>query len=219
MADSWGEYFSGTPEQMAADEVRRRQEYERITGSPLYQAMRSRRDRPMELDGRMYDPRELRMAAVADTIMPNPETDFGGDMGAAGQKALDAAWPAYQYVFEAGMRPRDTLIKSAQAFNQSEPMLAASLLARAPLSVLYPPAAAGTPDSPDDWRKDAEKLGVGPGNIMAIDLFTDPETYMPIPIQFHAASKLGRMAGPAMRSTRVFDEAGDMIRQLKAAGQ
>lgn len=217
MADTWREYFAGTPEQQAADQVRRQQEYDRITSSPLYQSLRARSDRPMELNGRVYDPRELRMAAVADTIMPSPETDFGNDIAGAGRATVGAAYPAYQYVFEAGMRPRDTVIKAAQAFSQGDPMIGASLLARAPVSAFYPPAAAGTPGSPDDWRKDAERLGVAPGNIMAIDLLTDPETYMPIPIQFHAARQMGRLAGPAMRSARALDEAGDMIRQLKAA--
>ena len=215
MANNWGEYFAGTPEQIAQDQERRRREYARISGSDSYQRLRS--DEPVLHRGRMQDPREIRAAAIADTLTPSPQTDFGNDLSAAGGAAMSAIGPAYSAVFETTMRPRDTLIKAGQAFASGDPMRGASLVARAPLSAVYPAAAAGTPGSPDDWRNDARSLGVPESNIMGIDILTDPETYLPIPIPFVAAGRAARYARPMMRSARVFDDAGDAIRQLRMA--
>jgi hypothetical protein len=131
------------------------------------------------------------------------------------------------------MRPRDTLIKAAQAAGSGDGWKAAELAARAPLSTVYWPAAAGTPDSPDDWRKDASELGISDGNILALDLLTDPETYMALPIPLAAAGKAsaamraGKAAGlarglDAMRygsgvPAHLVDQYGDVIRRLRNA--
>lgn len=215
MAENWSDYFFGTPAQVERDREQRRRMHDAIAGSDVYQLLRG--DRPVPRGGWMRDPREVRMAAVMDTLRPAPETDFGRDVASAGAAALSVASPAYSAVFETTMRPRDTLIKAGQALAAGEPMRAATLAARAPLSVVYPPASAGTPGASDDWRADARRLGVPEGSIMGIDLFTDPETYLPIPIPFVAASRAARYARPMMRGATVFDDAGDAVRQLRMA--
>lgn len=221
MADTWTQYFGGTDEQLDADRLRRQREYEELTRNATYQAMGRMGDDPVKFrDGRYYDPREVRMAMAADTLYPSPNTDFTDDVSYAGGKAWDGLSTAYSAAFEAGMRPRDTLIKAAQAYNAGDGWKAAELAARSPLAALYPPAAAGTPGSPDDWREDARQLGMGEGNILAVDLLTDPETYLPIPIPFMAAGKIGRAVKPALRygsKARLFDEAGEAVRQLRMA--
>jgi hypothetical protein len=218
MADTWGEYFYGSDERREADRLRRQAEYDKITSSPMYRALGRLADTPMEIDGRTYDPREMRYAMVADTLKPGTYSEYAGDLAAAPGRA-------YSAVFETTMRPRDTLIKAAQAANQGEGWRAAQLLARAPLSMVYPPAAAGTPGSTDDWRADARRLGVGEGNILAIDALTDPETYLATPLPFRAIGAGGRLAGRAASFARhgagvpahLVDEAGEVIRRLRNA--
>lgn len=212
------DYFYGSPEQQAAERAERDSQYKEITGSPMYQALGAMADRAMYLDGVPVDPREMRMSLVQDTLRPGLSSDYA-------RQVQEAPGNVYSAVFETAMRPRDTLIKAAQAYNAGEYGDAAMLGLRAPLSAVYPPAAAGTPNSPDDWREDAKRLGISPGNIMAIDLLTDPETYLPIPIPFMAA----RAAMPAARGaigamrygrgipTHLVDEAGNDIRRLMNA--
>lgn len=218
MANTWSEYFYGSEETREADRRRRQAEYDKAVSGPMYQALGMLADRPLEIGGRHYDPREMRYAMVADTLHPGAHSEYARDLATVPGKA-------YSAVFETTMRPRDTLIKAAQAANQGEGWQAAGLLARAPLSMVYPPAAAGTPGSPDDWREDARRLGVGEGNIMAIDLLTDPETYMGVPLPFQAMGAAGKYARPVAGAMRrglgvpahLADEAGDAIRRLRAA--
>lgn len=233
MAESWGEYFRGTDEQIEEDRRRRQAEYDKIVSEKTYQVLKRLGEAqvPGSLlglkDNQDYDPREIRLAMVQDTMRPSPSTDFGKDFGAAADTAGKGLGTAYSAVFETTMRPRDTLIRAAQEYNQGNELEAAKLVGRAPLSMIYPPAAAGTPGSPDDWREGARKLGISEGNIFAVDVFTDPETYMAIPMPFLAAGavagKAARYAKPvasAMRygrgvPTHLVDEAGEVIRRLR----
>lgn len=217
-----GDYFYGSPEQQAAESEKRRQQWEEIKSSPQYQNLRAMSDRRMYLDGVPVDPREMRLAMTQDTLRPGPSSDYY-------RHAREMPGKAYSAVFEAGMRPRDTLIKAAQAASDGDYGEAAMLGMRAPLAAFYPPAAAGTPNSPDDWRDDARALGISTGNITAIDLLTDPETYMAVPLPFRAAGLAIRpllrgagVAGDLMRYGRgipatLVDEAGNEIRRLKSA--
>jgi hypothetical protein len=219
MADNWYEYFYGSPEQQAAESSERARRHKEITSSPDYRALRGLKDNSLLIDGRTYDPREIRLAMVQDTLRPGPASDYSRDL-------REVPGNAYSAVFETTMRPRDTLIKAAQAANSGEYGQAAMLGLRAPLSMVYPPAAAGTPGSSDDWRDDARRLGVGEANIMAIDLMTDPETYLatPLPViaagsvawrAFRAAGKAGEYAryGRGV-PTHLVDGAGEEIRRL-----
>lgn len=247
MADSWGEYFRGTDAQIEEDRRLRQAEYDKIVSDKTYQVLKRLGESqvPGALlgmpDNRDYDPREIRLAMVQDTMRPSPSTDFGKDFGAAADKAGKGLGAAYSAVFETTMRPRDTLIKAAQAWNEYNDAAtkaaggyndddvndkfysAMGLLGRAPLSIIYPPAAAGTPGSEDDWRPQARKLGISEGNIAAIDFGTDPETWLPIPIPFMAAGRAARYAKPALGAmrygrgvpTHLVDEAGDIIRRLR----
>ena len=218
MADSWGEYFYGSDETREADRRRRREEYDKAVANPMYRALGMMGDTPLEIDGRTYDPREMRYGMVADTLHPGAHSEYASDLASAPGKA-------YSAVFETTMRPRDTLIKAAQAFNDGDGWRTAELLGRAPVSMVYPPAAAGTPGSPDDWRADARNLGIGEGNILALDLLTDPETYLATPLPFRAAGAAMRGAKPAANALRygagvpahLVDEAGEVIRRLRNA--
>lgn len=217
MADSWGEYFYGSDATREADRLRRQAEYDATVDSPAYQTLRRLGDTPLEIDGRTYDPRELRYAKVLDTLHPSANSEYARDLSTVPGKA-------YSMVFETTMRPRDTLIKASQALADGDGWKAAELAARAPVSMVYPPAAAGTPDSPDDWRADARKLGVSPSNVMAIDLLTDPETYLATPMPFLAAGRLGRAVKPAIRfgskvPPHLADEAAEAIRRLRSSPQ
>jgi len=213
MADTWSQYFGGTDEQLDADRQRRQAEYDKLVASKTYRALRGLQS-PIPVDGREIDPREARMAMVMDTMYPNPNTDYGADLGKAYDTAGTVAGNVYSGLFETTMRPRDTLIKAAQAYSAGDGWKAAELAARAPLSAVMPSMAAGTPYQEDDWRKDAERLGIHPGNIVALDIFTDPETYLPIPIPFKAAGKAMRMTRPAVSAV---DKYGEAIRQLRMA--
>jgi hypothetical protein len=215
MAENWYEYFYGSPAQQATESAERSRQYKDITGSPQYQLLRRLGDQSLLVDGRHYDPREIRMAMVQDTFRPGPASEYSRDL-------REIPGKAYSAVFETTMRPRDTLIKAAQAANAGEYGRAASLGLRAPLSMVYPPAAAGTPGSQDDWREDARRLGVSEGNILAIDLMFDPETYLATPLPVLAG---GRALGAAKRAGQVakygrgtptflVDSAGDEIRRL-----
>lgn len=247
MADTWGQYFGGTEEQREADSRRRQAEYDETVSSNAYRLLRRLGDRKVPGEwvarnpNRDYDAREMRMAMVLDTMNPSPRTDFRRDMGAAAERAGDSLGTAYSAIFETGMRPRDTLIKAAQAWNDYNALAtergggqydqevnskfyeAMSLLGRAPLSVVYPPAAAGTPGAPDDWRPQAKQLGISDASTAMIDFGMDPETWLPIPIPFLAAGRAMRYAKPALGAmrygrgvpTHLVDEAGDVIRRLR----
>lgn len=215
MADNWYDYFYGSPEQNAADQLDRQRKWEQTTSSPAYRALRRLSDNPVEFDGRVMDPRAMRMGMVADTLYPSRNTEYVGDL-------TSKPGELYSAVFETTMRPRDTLIRAGQEIAGENYLKAAELLARAPLSVVYPPAAAGTPGSDDDWREDARRLGISDGNIAAIDIGTDPETYLPVPIPFMAAGRAIPMARGAMSAARygrgvpthLVDMSGDEIRRL-----
>lgn len=223
MADTWGEYFRGSTEDRALAKLEAERRFQDLQSSRGWKALRAAEPAYSPELGTVFDPRELRMAVMQDALTPEyAPTDF--------QKDRQAVWsntvtPAYKAAFETGMRPRDTLIKAMQAAGKEDYSKAAELVARAPLSMVYWPAAAGTPDSPDDWREDARKLGISEGNILAIDLGTDPETWMPIPIPAHAA---GRAIPAAKRGldlmrygrgvpAHLVDHYGDTVRRLRHA--
>lgn len=246
MADNWSEYWYGTPEEISEARNRRMAELEALPGTtgerflrayplPIDQRPGRTIDVPMADGGTRrrgveanpwppFDPRGPRVAALESLVDTGVESQGVRDSQYAAGQAGKALGQAYSAVFETSMRPRDTLIKAAQAYNAGEGWKTAELLARAPVSMMYPPAAAGTPGAPDDWRADARRLGISEGNILAIDLGTDPETYLPVPIPFMAAGKAMRTAGPLMRAARyggraarLMDDAGDAVRAARVA--
>lgn len=238
MADNWYEYAQGSPEQRLADLEYQRKQLDAAKRSPEYQMLRrlSRSDQA-DLD---YDPREAMMMVatpdrgiVADNLYPRRTSDGAEDV----EGAVD-------YVTMMGTRLRDTALRSAQEAAAGNYGDAAMLALRAPLAAGYPPAAAGTPDSPDDWRAQARKNGLSETQIAMFDWGTDPEMWISAPIAGpaayavpalpFAAARLGRrmapqaddalravgrafdtaMHGPGAR-TELIDEAGEAIRRLK----
>ena len=116
-------------------------------------------------------PAETRMAAMAEhTDILSPK-NYAPGVGKF--LAETARWP-----LEIGSRPRDTLIRSAQELSEGNYGSALGYLARAPLSVVAPAAAAGRPYDDDDWQERARGLNVSERDILAIDLATDPTTYV-----------------------------------------
>jgi hypothetical protein len=226
MADNWNEWLTGTPEQQAADWDRSSREYRKIRSSPEYQALRYMQDKGIDSPDRSRDPREMRMAMMADTLYPSRTSD-------AGELVKDTA----DYALAMGQRLRDTALRAEQELQHGNYLNAASLTARTPLAAVYPPAAAGTPGSPDDWRPVARKNGVPDSHILAFDLLTDPETYISAPVRGPAAMiapALPMLAGRAALSraddvlrvidharrgrgaaTYLVDQSGDVIRRLR----
>jgi len=117
---------------------------------------------------------------------------------ARSNEAANDAYNAAMYVGDMTSRPRDTLVRSAQELSKGNYGHAGGLAVRALPSALIPGLAAGTPDAPDDWRKHAQ-----PSTAMALDIFTDPGTYMGI-----------GMAGRMLKGASRADDAVDAIRKL-----
>lgn len=238
MAESFYDYLQGSPEQRLADLEYQRKQLEAAKQSPEYRVMR-RLSRSDQVD-LPYDPREAMLdvatpdrGKVADNLYPRRTSDAAEDMDGA-----------VDYVSMMGSRLRDTAIRSAQEAAAGNYGNAGSLALRAPLAAVYPPAAAGTPDSPDDWRVAARKAGIPESHITMVDWGTDPEMWVSAPIAGPAAfvvpalpiaaARLGRrmaphaddalravgkafdtaMHGPGAR-TELIDEAGEAIRRLK----
>jgi len=228
MADSWHEWLTGTPDQQAADWQANTAEYEKAKSSNTYQLLRRLGDTGLydPQAGTSIDPREARMRMVADTFYPRRTSD-----------AWNAEKAAADYAFAMGQRVRDTALRAAQELAQGEVGSAAGLAARTPLAALYPPASAGTPGADDDWRPVARKNGVPEASILAMDVLTDPETWITAPVSGPAAFVVPALpiaAGRAMASktddlvravdrvrrgpgvaTHLVDQSGDVIRQLK----
>lgn len=225
MADSWDVYFRGTPEQRDDARAERTRVLQNLPNQPIDRVLKAVEDaqRQVKPDWPPYDPRTDRMRLLtAASEMPPIDTEFKQDRAYVWNNAVS---PAYSAVFETGMRPRDTLIRAGQEAVAGHPWEAAKLVARAPASMVYFPAAAGTPGSPDDWREDARNAGMSEAAVMALDIGTDPETYMLTPIPFRVAGAAFRGAKPmaaAMRygkgiPTHLVDEAGQVIRQLRSS--
>jgi hypothetical protein len=235
MADSWYEWMQGSPESEARDQAIQRSEWERTKSQPLYKALRSMHDTAIYDDARgtTYDPRELRMNMAANSFYPR-----------MGTEAWDDEKAAADYALAMGQRVRDTGLRSYQELSHGNLGKALELSARTVPAALYPPAAAGTPGSSDDWRPVARKGGVPEAHIMAFDLLTDPETYVAAPVRGpmafiapampFAAAKLGARgfsrADDVMRAvgraadqaaygkgvpTQLVDDAGEVIRRLR----
>jgi hypothetical protein len=170
MADTIYEYWQGEPAQELADLAKQRQDWESRKGQ--YWA---------------YLTPEQRMQVQQNNLYP-----------ARSNEAANDAYNAGLYVMDMTSRPRDTLIRSAQELGKGNYGQAGGLALRALPSAVVPGLAAGTMDSPDDWRKH-----VRPGTAMAFDALTDPGTYMGI-----------GMAGRMLKGASRADDATHAIRQL-----
>ena len=231
MSDTWYDYLHGTPEQQAADAVYQRQQYEAARNSPAFQYLRrqaySGEDRGYDPRAAMYSLETPDGGVLADTLYPRRTSDA----------AEDAEYAA-DYFLEAGKRPRDTAVIGTERLSAGDPLAAAGYYARALPSIFYPPAAAGTPGSPDDWREKARRQGVSEINIMAFDELTDPENWVTAPFKGPLAfvplgvqmKSLGALRGltraddvmDAMRygrgiRTELIDRHGDVIRRLQSS--
>ena len=198
MAQTWEEYFGGTPQQAAADAVSREQDFRRVAASPAFRELRGMEPWYDQELGRTVDPREVRMAMMVDTLPQHrmKTTDAGRD-----------AVAAINYGLAAGQRARDTALRGVQELAQGNAMQAAALAARSPVSVFYPPAAAGTPGSPDDWRPRAVAAGVPESHVLAFDFVTDPETWITAPVRGPLALAVPALQYRALRATANSDAA------------
>jgi len=170
MADNFYEYWQGSPAQQIADLEAQRASWEKNKG-PYWDYMTP----------------EQRMAVQQNNLYPTRTSDAASD-----------AYNAGLYVMDMTSRPRDTLIRSAQELGKGNYGQAGGLALRALPSAVVPGLAAGTMDSPDDWRKH-----VRPGTAMAFDALTDPGTYMGI-----------GMAGRMLKGASHADDATNAIRHL-----
>lgn len=240
MADTWMEYLQGSPSQRLQDLEYQRKQFDDARNSPGYRDLR--RLIAKDTGDSDFDPRVLLAnyptadgGAIADALYPRRTSD-----------AIEHETAALDYVGMMGQRVRDTALRSNHALQQGQPLKALELAARAPISAVYPPAAAGTPGSPDDWRKTAKESGVPGSHILAFDLLTDPEFWVTAPVRGplalvapampFAAARVARggasKMAPAMRAignqmdqlrygpgvpAQLIDAHGDVIRRLKNA--
>ena len=170
MADNFYEYWQGSPEQRLSDMEAQRASFEKNKG-PFW----------------AYMTPEQRMVAQQNNLTPTRTSDAASD-----------AYNAGIYVADMTSRPRDTLVRSAQELGKGNFADAGGLALRALPSAVMPQLAAGTMDSPDDWRKYAT-----PGTAMALDVMTDPGTYMGV-----------GLAGRLFKGVSHADDATQAIRQL-----
>ena len=208
MADTWGDYLWGSGEQRLADLERQRQQFDAAKASPQFQALRRLAHTGADVD---FDPRQALLdvptpdgGMVRDTLHPSRTSDAAAD-----------EYAAIRYVTEMGSRPRDTLIRAAQEATAGNAGNALSLVARAPAATLYPPAAAGIPGAPDDWREHARRQGVPEASITAIDFGTDPEMWLTAPVSGPAAFVLPAIPFAAARAAgRMGSRADDVLRAI-----
>ena len=231
MADSWSEYLWGGSQQRAADleyqERQRRAAMDTDDYRRLRRAAYSGPDVGVDPRMMMYGLPTEDGGTLGDTLHPRRTSDAAEDLS-----------DAYEYVAEMGVRGRDTGVIGTQALLAGEPLRAAGYYARSVPAMFYPPAAAGTPGSPDDWREHARRQGVSEANILAFDLLTDPENYIAAPLKgplslvpvgmaMRSASALRGLTGAdaamdAMRygrgiRTELVDRHGEAIRRLQSA--
>lgn len=207
MADTWYEYLQGSPAQRLADLEYQRKQYDAAMQSPMARALRR-----LSVNGdTAYDPRAMLAelptpdgGTVADTLYPRRSSDAAQHEGAA-----------INYATQMGMRFRDTALRGAQELAAGSPLKAAELAARAPLAAFYPPAASGTPDSPDDWRPRAKASGVSSGHILAFDWLTDPEMWVTAPVSGPAAFVVPALPFAAAKvAGRATSRADDALRAI-----
>lgn len=208
MAETWGDWFYGSPQQASADAAFREREYRAITASPEYrQANSIAGDEPFYVRemGRTVDPRELRMAMLANAMPQNriPTTD-----------AMQAQLAAIDYVLAAGQRMRDTSLRGVQELSNGNVLGALDMARRSPMAVFYPPAAAGTPGAPDDWRPKARAAGVPESHILAFDVGTDPENWVTAPVRGPAALVV---PGFQVRALQAMARSDAALKALQAA--
>jgi hypothetical protein len=170
------------------------------------QAVRDAMERPGRRGGTPFDPPlpryyrslppETRMAHMweAGALTPkNPAPGYGKFLG-----------EVVRYPFEIGSRPRDTILRSKQEMAQGNYGAALGYAASAPLAVFAPAFAAGREGDSDDWRAGARELGVPESHILAIDIGTDPATYVGL--------------GAVRAVPRLASRADDIIRSLRQYG-
>lgn len=208
MADTLYEYFAGSPEQRAEDMAYQQRQFDAAMSSPRGRALRGLAYTGAgELD---YDPRQAMLdletpdgGAVRDTLHPRVSTD-----------AVIHGEAAINYAMAMGQRARDTALRGVQEAVAGNPRAAAGYAAKALPSALYPPLAAGTPGSPDDWRENARRNGVPAAHILMFDYATDPESWITAPVGGPAAFVLPaipmRLAGAARKASRIDDALGAM---------
>jgi hypothetical protein len=141
-------------------------------------------------------PPETRMAQMweAGALTPkNPNAGYG--------KLLEEV---IRYPMEAGSRPRDTLLRAAQELTKGNYGDALGLAAAAPVSLVAPALAAGRRGDDDDWREQAQKLGIPESHILGIDIATDPTTYMGV--------------GASKAVPRALSRADDLLQVLRKYG-
>lgn len=210
MAGNWEEYFYGTPAQAFADALARERDYRKLADDKEYQSLRGLDPVYDPAIGRTTDPREVRMALLQN-VLPQSRlrtTDFADDAG-----------DAIDYGMMAGTRMRDTSLRGVQELAQGNVLDAIGLANRAPLSVFYPPAAAGTPGSPDDWRPKARAAGVPEHHILAFDVGTDPENWISAPVRGPAAFVVPALQYRMLKAAATSETALKALQAARRAGQ
>jgi len=170
------------------------------------QAVRDAMERPTLGGGTPFDPPlpryyrslppETRMAHMweAGSLTPkNPAPGYGKFLG-----------EAVRYPLEIGSRPRDTMIRAGQEMAGGNYASALGHAVATPLSIVAPALAAGRDGDPDDWRAKARELGVPERDILAIDIGTDPTTYVGF--------------GSLRTVPRVATRADDILRSIRQYG-
>lgn len=109
-----------------------------------------------------------------------------------------------RYPLEIGSRPRDTMIRSQQEAARGNYGASLGYAASSLLAPIAPAFAAGREGDADDWRAGARELGVPESHILAIDIGTDPTTYVGL--------------GAARAVPRVLSRADDVLRSLRRYG-
>jgi hypothetical protein len=179
-------------------------------------------DRPSMRGGTPWDRpmRATQFAALApeDKIAMLDSADyFSPENPAPGY--TKAMHEAYRYPVEVFTRPRDTAIRASQEAWSGNYQDALGLLARAPVSVAVPYAAAGREGDADDWREGARRLGISEANVAALDIGTDPLTYVGYPpFKAGAAKVMGRFPARAMDAADNIRSLSKEIEQLRRRG-
>lgn len=110
-------------------------------------------------------------------ILRDMQVDYP-NLPARSQWAGKMAEEVIRYPMEIGTRPRDTAIRAAQELSAGNYGAGLGYATAVIPSVAVPALAAGRDGDSDDWRTRAMELGVSPGNVLLLDIATDPLTYV-----------------------------------------